>query len=209
MRVVCISDTHGAYGRLDVPDGDILVHAGDITAHGRPIEFKDFNDWLGGLPHTHKVVIAGNHDAALAQQSMDFAKSVLSNAHYLQDSMVVVDDVRIYGAPWTPEFNGWHFMLPRGSAAFRKKWSKIPEGLDILLTHGPPAGKCDYSKHQQFYVGCDYLREAVLKTRPRFHVFGHVHESYGVQMGEHTTFINASIMTRAYIPTNSPIEIEV
>lgn len=194
---------------MQVPDGDMLVHAGDITRFGRPVEFKDFNDWLGELPHQYKAVIGGNHDAALARQSIDFARSILSNAYYLQDSMVELGGVRIYGAPWTPEFNGWHFMLPRGGKELRRKWSKIPDGLDILLTHGPPAGKCDFSKFQEFYAGCDYLREAVFKTRPRFHVFGHAHESYGVQMGEHTTFINASIMTRAYIPANSPIEIEV
>ena len=209
MRVVCVSDTHGAYRGLDVPDGDLLVHSGDITTYGRPLELHDFNDWLGDLPHTHKVVIAGNHDAALANQSIAFGCSILSNAHYLQDSEVVVDGVRIYGAPWTPEFLGWHFMLPRGSRELRQKWSMIPEGIDILLTHGPPAGKCDYSKFQKWYVGCDYLREAVLKTQPRYHVFGHVHESYGVQMGEHTTFINASIMTRLYVPTNPPIEVEI
>jgi len=208
MRVVCISDTHGKYRGLQVPDGDILLHAGDITTYGRPLELDDFNKWLGTLPHTHKVVIGGNHDAALAQNSVGFGKHILSNAHYLQDSEACVGGVRIWGSPWTPEFNGWHFMLPRGPK-LRAKWAKIPEGIDILLTHGPPAGKCDYSKHQRWYVGCDYLREAVIKVQPKYHVFGHVHESYGVQMGEFTTFINASIMTRQYIPANSPIEVEI
>lgn len=209
MRVVCISDTHGKYRGLDVPDGDILVHAGDITTFGHPLELKDFNAWLGELPHTHKVVIGGNHDATLARHSTDFARSILSNAHYLQDSEVVVDGVRIYGAPWMPEFNGWHFMLPRGSAELLAKWAKIPDGIDILLTHGPPAGKCDFSKYQKWYIGCDYLREAVLKVRPKYHVFGHNHEGYGVQMGEFTTFINASCMTRSYILANPPIEVEI
>jgi Icc-related predicted phosphoesterase len=209
MRVVCISDTHGQYRGLQIPDGDILVHSGDITAQGRPLELQDFNLWLGELPHTHKVVIAGNHDATLAVQSMAFAQNILSNAHYLQDSGVTVDGVSIWGSPWTPEFNDWYFMLPRGSAELRAKWAKIPEGTDILLTHGPPAGKCDYSKHQKWYIGCDYLREAVLKVRPTYHVFGHNHEGYGAQLGEFTTFINASIMTRSYIPINPPIEVEI
>ncbi len=209
MRVVCISDTHGKYRGLTVPDGDILVHAGDITCFGRPLEFFDFNEWLGELPHKHKVVIGGNHDAAMAIQSRDFADKILSNAHYLQDSEVVVDGVRIYGAPWTTEFNGWHFMLPRGSAELRAKWAKIPEGIDILVTHGPPAGKCDYSKLSKWYTGCDYLREAVLKVRPKYHIFGHNHEGYGVQLGEFTTFINASCLTRSYILANPPIEVEI
>ena len=211
MRVVCISDTHGGYRGLHIPDGDILVHSGDITAFGTAKEAMDFNRWLGELPHIFKVVIAGNHDAFLAKRSLLDAdrRGLLSNAHYLQDSEVTVGGVRIYGAPWTPEFNGWHFMLPRGSKELRAKWARIPDGIDILLTHGPPAGKCDYSKLQKWYIGCDGLREAVLKVRPKYHVFGHNHEGYGVQLGEFTTFVNASIMTRSYHPTNPPIEVEI
>jgi len=38
LRIVCLADTHGFHDRLAVPDGDILVHAGDVTARGGPIE---------------------------------------------------------------------------------------------------------------------------------------------------------------------------
>ncbi|MBV8136093.1 MAG: metallophosphoesterase, partial [Deltaproteobacteria bacterium] len=60
MRIVCISDTHGQHAKLSVPDGDVLIHAGDFMAFGdRPKEIVDFNQWLGKQPHRHKVVIAG------------------------------------------------------------------------------------------------------------------------------------------------------
>lgn len=208
-KIICISDTHGAFRGLKVPEGDVLVHAGDIMAWGRPDELVDFNDWLAELPHQDKVVIAGNHDAVLAKQSVEFARKVLSNAHYLQDSEVQVQGVRIYGSPWTPEFMQWHFMMPRGGWELRAKWAKIPEGLDILLTHGPPANKLDFSKFMQAGQGCHLLREAVERAKPRYHVFGHLHEAYGGIEGEFTTFINCAIMTRSYVPANEPIVIEV
>lgn len=209
-KVVCISDTHGAYRQINqLPDGDILVHAGDITLFGRPDELVDFNDWCGNLPHRDVVVIGGNHDAVLAKQSPEFARKVLTNAHYLLDSEITVQGVRIYGSPWTPEFNQWFFMLPRGSDELRVKWAKLPEGLDILLTHGPPAGKLDYSKILKTYVGDSLLREAVERVKPKYHVFGHTHENQGGIVGEYTTYINCSIMTRSYVPANDPIVIEV
>ena len=62
MRIIMISDTHAQHRRVDIPDGDVLVHAGDITRRGGLDDLADFNAWLGTLPHRHKVVIAGNHD---------------------------------------------------------------------------------------------------------------------------------------------------
>ena len=62
MRVICMSDTHGLHRNTKVPDGDVLVFAGDITSRGASYELVDFNEWLGELPHSHKIVVAGNHD---------------------------------------------------------------------------------------------------------------------------------------------------
>ena len=71
VRVVCISDTHNRFRELSIPDGDILIHAGDITRRGYLAELKDFNDWLLSLPHKHKVVIAGNHELSFDPISKD------------------------------------------------------------------------------------------------------------------------------------------
>lgn len=66
VRIVCISDTHGQHIKLSVPDGDVLVHAGDFMAFGyAPKEIADFNHWLSTQPHRYKVVIAGNHDVMI------------------------------------------------------------------------------------------------------------------------------------------------
>jgi 3',5'-cyclic AMP phosphodiesterase CpdA len=63
VRIICISDTHGQHADLLVPDGEILIHAGDFMTYGRaPREIIDFNTWLSRQSHRHKIVIAGNHD---------------------------------------------------------------------------------------------------------------------------------------------------
>ena len=64
VRVVCISDTHGAHRSVSVPDGDVLIHAGDFTRYGRESDASDFDAWLATLPHRHKVVVHGNHETA-------------------------------------------------------------------------------------------------------------------------------------------------
>lgn len=61
---------------------------------------------------------------------------------YLQGSAVEIEGLKIYGSPWQPEFQGWAFNLPRGPR-LREKWRLIPEGLDILVTHGPLAHRAD------------------------------------------------------------------
>lgn len=206
MRIVCISDTHGFHARMKpLPEGDVLVHAGDLTAYGNAQEIVHFNEWLGKLFFKHKVVVAGNHDRHLAEATDQECRILLSNAHYLEDSSVEIDGIHFYGSPWTPEFNNWYFMLPRGGQRIRNKWRRIPSSTDVLITHGPPAGKGDYSKQGMPYIGCDFLREAVLKVQPMAHVFGHNHEGHGAIMGEFTTFINASICNRNHWPMQEPI----
>jgi 3',5'-cyclic AMP phosphodiesterase CpdA len=64
IKVVCTSDTHNAQPRL--PDGDIFIHAGDLTINGTLPELQTQLDWLHSLPHRHKIVVAGNHDVCLA-----------------------------------------------------------------------------------------------------------------------------------------------
>ncbi|XP_068958935.1 metallophosphoesterase domain-containing protein 1 [Petaurus breviceps papuanus] len=161
-RFVCVSDTHSRTDPIQMPYGDVLIHAGDFTELGLPSEVKKFNEWLGSLPYEYKIVIAGNHELTFDQEFMadlikqDFyyfpsvsklkpenyenVQSLLTNCIYLQDSEVTVRGFRIYGSPWQPWFYGWGFNLPRGQALL-EKWNLIPEGIDILITHGPPLGQ--------------------------------------------------------------------
>ena len=189
MRIVCVSDTHGYHGRTELPPGDILVHAGDITRHGSLEDVEDFDRWLGSLSHKHKIVICGNHDWCF-QEAPAEARARLTNAIYLEDSGCEIEGLKFYGSPWTPWFSDWAFMLPRG-AEMAAKWARIPNGLDVLVTHGPPDGILDRNRTGGC-CGCRDLLYRVLEVKPRMHVFGHIHEAAGRSEIDGTLFLNAS-----------------
>ena len=199
-KIVCISDTHGGHEKFTIPSGVILLHAGDFSKRGKESEIVAFNDWLGTLPHQHKIVIAGNHDFGM-ETFPEKAHAWLSNAHYLNDQEITIEGLRIWGSPITPWFFDWAFNRYRG-ADIRKHWDMIPEGIDILLTHGPPAGILDITT-QGKAVGCEDLMQTIQKIRPRLHVFGHIHEAHGRVETEHTLFLNASLMDIRYQPTQT------
>src|SRR5580658_3578813 len=99
LRIVCISDTHGQHAKLHLPEGDILVHAGDFMAFGdKPREVTDFNQWLGKQTHRHKVVIAGNHDW-MFERHPGAAQALLTNAIYLENSGTEIEGLKFWGSP--------------------------------------------------------------------------------------------------------------
>lgn len=206
MKIVCISDTHGKHEKMTIPDGDILLHAGDISKLGKESEIKDFNDWLATLPHQHKVMIAGNHDF-LFEQAPKLAQSLITKAVYLEDSFVEIENLKIWGSPMSPWYHNWAFNRKRGKE-IRKYWDLIPEDIDILMTHGPPYGILDKTIHNE-QVGCKELLEVVTKIRPKIHLFGHIHEHYGVVENNHTKFINASMLDIKYRNINEAVVLEL
>lgn len=115
--------------------------------------------------------------------------------------------VRIYGSPWQPEFCGWAFNLPRGPL-LAAKWQAIPEDTDILITHGPPLDILDRNRGDE-RTGCADLAQHVKRVRPRLHVFGHIHDSYGTLVLDGTTFVNACACDYDYEPVNPPIVVEL
>jgi len=189
VRLVLTADTHGTHDRLNVPDGDIFVHAGDVTLLGGLEELGPFNDFLRRLPHAHKVVIAGNHDWCFQKQPAQ-ARRLLTAARYLQDEAARIAGLDFYGSPWQPWFYDWAFNLQRGRA-LADKWALIPPGTDVLVTHGPPRGIGDGTWDGR-REGCDDLLRRVMEVRPRVHLFGHIHEAAGLWEREGVTFVNAS-----------------
>jgi Icc-related predicted phosphoesterase len=188
MRIVCVSDTHGYHELTHVPDGDVLVHAGDVCRHGDLEDVEEFNRWLGRLPHPHKVVICGNHDWCF-QGTPAEARARITNATYLEDSGGEIEGLRFYGSPWTPLFCDWAFMLSEEELA--AKWAAIPHGIDVLITHGPPHGVLDFTNRKE-HAGSRTLFDRVFEVKPRLHVFGHIHEAAGRAEIEGVTFVNAS-----------------
>jgi len=205
VSIVAMSDSHGFHDAIDIPEADILVHAGDITSHGKIAEVERFNEVLGDLPHPVKIIIAGNHDFCF-ERDPEACAAILTNGIFLQDSKVTVQGIRFYGSPWQPWFYDWAFNLQRGSK-IREKWDLIPDDTDVLITHGPPFGHCDKTLRGE-RVGCQDLLEVVERIKPKAHIFGHIHEGYGITRNEHTAFINASICDVSCQPRNKPFVYE-
>jgi len=220
-RFVCLSDTHEKLGAIHIPPGDVILHAGDFTFAGQPGAVERFNAILGTLPHPHKVVIAGNHDITFHEEFYERkwsrwhhekfnstkVKQSLTNCIYLEDSHVNINGINIYGSPWQPAFCDWAFNLHRGEP-LRKVWSKIPETTDILMTHGPPLGHGDITRTGEA-CGCADLLVTIKRIQPAAHIFGHIHEAYGVSKEGKTVCINASNCNLSYAPLNNPVVFDV
>lgn len=205
LRLVVISDTHGLHDRLEIPPGDVLIHGGDLTSRGDLHEVRAFAAFLARLDHPHKLIIAGNHDFCFERQPAA-ARELLRHATYLQDDAAEIEGVRFYGSPWQPWFYDWAFNLERG-AEIRAKWQLIPADTEVLITHGPPLGHGDVTVRGEA-VGCADLLERVREVKPRYHLFGHIHEAYGTSEDGATTFINASNCDFRYRPVNPPVVID-
>ena len=210
MKIVAISDTHGLHRALTLPSGDILICAGDMQGWKQKLD--DFFSWIGAQPFKYKILIAGNHDEAFEKNADETEKLLLrlagKNVHYLMDREVTIEGLRIYGSPWTPEFNNWFFNVPRDRIA--ENWAHIPKGLDVLITHGPPSGKLGGVLEDGEDVGDEALLQRVLKVRPRLHVFGHIHSGYGViKHSSGVTFANAAMLDEKFGMARKPLELEL
>lgn len=212
IRVVCISDTHNT--RPELPFGDVLIHAGDLTEHGSFDEIQTELRWLSSQPHRYKVFVAGNHDVLLDE---NFLKKYperrygspkrkedldWGNVIYLHNSSITLDlprnphhasgtentqkpqrifsssrSIVIYGSPFTPRYGISAFQYSPDPQFWTQVFAPLRTKPDILVTHGPPKFHLDARDFHR--AGCPYLSGEVARIRPRLHVFGHIHASYG------------------------------
>ena len=220
MKITCISDLHGFLPTL--PGGDLLIVAGDLTARDRIDQYLVFNEWLSRQEYERKIVIAGNHDGLCEQgvplqekgRILSIVPVLADKAVYLFDSAHEYNGLKIWGSPWTPTFFNWHFMKDRGKD-IKEKWDLIPDDTEILVTHGPAYGiqdQVEYSHNAKKgnSAGCEELRVTLDRLRKlKLHVFGHVHEGYGMMKVNGVIHVNASIMDQDYRPVNKPITVEL
>lgn len=184
-----------------VPDGDLLVHAGDITRNSFSSRaVQDFDSWLEQLPHRWKVVIPGNHDYSLAEPAW---RSLIKNAVLLINDGVELMGLKIWGTPITPVDHG-HFG---GTTAAEREaqFRRIPDDTDLLISHGPPYGILDRDPDTEIHQGCRELLNAVKRVRLRLHMFGHIHCGYGMTQVGQTVFVNAAVAGPHGKPVKSPL----
>lgn len=198
-----ISDTHSKHEELpELPDGDVLIHCGDYSVFGEYDETLAFLNWFSMQKHAHKIIVPGNHEVGIcprkarpsAEATMQLIKSY-TDINFLVDQSMLIDGIKFYGTPWC---NGsriimgrWGFFEPNEDKR-RTAFSKIDGDTDVLISHAPPLGILDTARGMN--LGCEALLRRVQEIRPLVHVFGHIHESYGLFLSDYTQFYNCANM---------------
>lgn len=199
--VTCISDTHSGHRLLAAQPSDLLIHCGDCTSRKcTPEKFTSFVQWMERLPFEQKVLVAGNHDVFL-ERNHDFVKQTCSehNIHYLRDELVTLtfpkkqnQTLKIYGSPWL-QWRGNAFIAADQNF-LKEKAQLVPDDVDIVISHCPPYGHKD-KRARKYPCGNVFLAERISQCRPVLSVFGHIHEMYGVDRDEHTTYVNCALLS--------------
>ncbi len=188
---------------MDIPEGDVIVHAGDFSENGTKAETINFLEWFSQLPHKHKILIAGNHDFYLEKNSDHIDAIIPNEINYLMDSGISIENVNFWGSPFTPGDGHWAFNKSRGNQ-ISQHWNIIPPNTDFLITHGPPFGILDELGNKQ-HIGCEKLAKRILNLKLSYHVFGHVHNNYGIVRTKTTTFLNSASLDEKFRFKNAPL----
>lgn len=228
VKIGAFSDTHNKHRQVELPSCDIAIFSGDLTSRGYKGEVQAFLSWYSRqFKATTKVWTPGNHDICFdpafdgetkantwLQEVLDYYKvnHEDSDMHLLINSGVNLFGLNIWGSPITPWFHGdrWAFNRHRGSD-IRAEWDKIPKDTDILVTHGPPSYRLDFVHQDGEFVGCIDLLKKVEEIKPKLHIFGHIHQNWGIEEGIDTIYCNAALLNHSYFMTDIPhvIELEV
>ena len=212
---VCFSDTHLRIP-FDLPKAQFGIMAGDACNQGSEGDLREFVAWYARQDVVHKIYVPGNHDI-FCEHKMAMAKRIceINNIILLHNAGVTLDGISFWGTATQPFFCNWAFnvMDARDRAI---DFSLIPANVDVLVTHCPPYGILDQTpptawnnRSNDEHVGCHALLTAVRGSKPRFHIFGHIHHSYGQITKDGTFFVNAAVCTEQYKQTNPPIMVDL
>ena len=207
MIIHAISDLHGYKPPLD--GGDLLIIAGDLTARDTLKEYAEFTNWLLKLPYRNKVVIGGNHDNLLEKGSFAIEGE---GVHYLCDSGVEIEGLKLWGSPFTARFTGQNpdcvAFSVKSDFQLRDHFDLIPKDLDILVTHSPPYWILDGCPNGM--VGSQELYKAISRAKPKVCFFGHIHEQGGKTLEvQGIIFANCSHVDAFYRPAHKPLIFEL
>lgn len=247
-KIQCISDTHGRKWTTQIKKCDILLHCGDISPVDMPHDYLTQKQWfydvfldeLNSLKDRvgNVVFIAGNHDAflysdfCLNKDTSEFNDALPDHVHYLADEEITIDGVRIYGTPWCslPKWANldnpvWNFSQP--DEDLKQIYDTIPEGLDVLITHGPAHTFCDQildetlmekkkrkRPDESTFLGSKSLIQKInnLKNKPKYVLSGHIHSAE--HSGKHlpqsdVEFRCVSYLNESYLPEYDPFTFEM
>lgn len=214
MKIVVISDVHNRYGKLIIPECDLLISCGDYSSLGTDQEVKEFHKWLDLQNARYIISVQGNHELGV-EKDFNNAKQIAleqcPEAYFIDEGLIEIEGIKIWCSAITPWFMDWAWNRHRGND-IQKHWDKIPNDIDILVTHGPPYRILDLAKRadgtwRNDNLGCQQLLNRIKNIKPFLHFFGHIHGSGGMEKHiDGTSFYNASICDETYYPSN-PITI--
>lgn len=209
LKIVIISDTHCLHRKLKLPEADMIIHCGDFSSRGRPLEVFDFLDWYAKLSYKYKVLVFGNHELGLEYNSLLYQafmeEADKRNVRVLHHEHTIIEGYKLFGSPFTPEFCGWAFMYPRNKGV--DIWKDIKQDTEILVNHGQPYSILDPDLYGRS-VGCkDYYNK--IKTMPNLKLVcgGHLHSGFGQKTEDGVLFVNASCCTDEYKLRKNPFHL--
>eukprot|EP01083_Nonionella_stella_P091828 256807_1 len=220
VRVICISDTHGRHSWFthSIPDGDILVHCGDITfqGNGGTNALRTFNKWIKQFTHQYKIVIGGNHDRFMPSMEYLFLKeNVFNDCVYLDNDSYVIkefNDLSIFGCGWSPKGSD--------NNAFQDLTDDIlnmnDTTVDILVGHSDMSNLRRYYRKRAHDAQVKAVMSAVEQCKACIHLCGHFHARYGVKIksefyddNSDMMVVNCSSLDGRYTPTHCPVVFDV
>ena len=126
--------------------------------------------------------MVGNHDLCL--WDAEGIEDLPTNVHFLQDSGEAIDGVKFFGLAYN------HYA------------DLIPNETGIVVTHEPPEMILD--EEVGTHCGNVSIRSRILAVKPRYHLFGHAHASYGTVKQDGVVFSNGSLLDGRNQLTHKP-----
>lgn len=228
MKLVIISDTHNLHNELNLPSGDVLIHCGDYSYSGQDNEVISFLTWMQEQTKKYRLVIGGhgNHELGPYEDREHFneLKTVFAPDVIWPHMRIFTDPVtslNFFFSPYVTTINGrWAFEA--SSSEYQEIVKRIPDYVDILISHGPPFNILDtFVRHsidwdsqqndyahtsREFKIGSKVLAERIKEIEPKLVCFGHCHENGGqtVEIGG-TIYVNGAVLNENYEIANEPV----
>ena len=229
MKIIATSDLHGHLPLISEPF-DLLLIGGDIApAHSHYFSYQyewimdEFAKWILSLPMNNVwskvILVPGNHDYMLERMShaqfMELEHKCEGRLKILRHDIYEfefpvsdgVDSITIFGTPYCSIFGHWAFMI--SDEALEKKFSQIPEGVDILLSHDSPninkLGAILEGPWKNDNTGNKVLAEHIERIKPKVFVSGHFHSGNHTFENINGTWMgNVSYVNENYDPCHAP-----
>jgi Icc-related predicted phosphoesterase len=217
IKIAAASDLHMHW--VELPAADLYLFGGDHSYRGTWSELAWWESKLSELkekrPKSEIIFIDGNHELGSEQNpQLSYEIAGRTGAHYLRNESIELFGIKIFGSPYSQEFNNWAYSYPRDYDYWA---NRIPDDTDIALIHGPAYGIVDElgENGKALNLGCKSLLKEIFRVKPKLLITGHIHYSGGRHYrheyadGSSTLFYNVAMVDESYTEVRQPTIIEI